>query len=185
LFPHTWLAQKNDQQCQSVNSTLFSTDVVGQVNITEVFKGQELNTEYIFCLFANFTPTPDLVSIIGVPMNYTIIHFTATDYIVSVNLIADLELAIIGTILPIEIDAFITFDSDQKVTQYDFTARRFERFFDTLIADAQPLLGTPDANTTRRRLSASFLTRGSALQLRRSAMALISNTALRLYVCHS
>lgn len=147
-FWDSWVAPGNQAQCDSINSTLFSTNVVGQVDITEVFTGQELNTEYIFCLFSNSTPTPDFVSIIGIPTNYTIIHFAANDYIVSVNLIANFELAIIGTSLPVEVDAFMTFDSDFKVTQYDFTARRFDRFFDTLIADAQPLLHTTDAAST-------------------------------------
>jgi hypothetical protein len=147
-FWNAWLVPNNNQQCQSINSTLFSTSVVGQVDITEVFTGGEVNTEYIFCLFTNSTPTPDFVSIIGSPINYTITHFAATNYIVSFSLIADLELAIIGQKLPIEIDGYMTFDSDKRVTQYDFTGRRFDRFFDTLIADAQPLLGTPDANTT-------------------------------------
>ncbi|KAL7940429.1 hypothetical protein V8C42DRAFT_349498 [Trichoderma barbatum] len=147
-FWDSWVAPENQAQCNSVNSTLFAANVVGQVDITQVFTGQELNTEYIFCLFSNSTPTPDFVSIIGIPTNYTITHFAANDYIVSVALIANFDLPIIGTSLPVEVDAFMTFDSDLKVTQYDITARRFDHFFDTLITAAQPLLGTHDAAST-------------------------------------
>ena len=47
-------------------------NVKGRIDITRTFTGAELNTEYLFGLFANLATNPDTVSLLGVPVAYTI-----------------------------------------------------------------------------------------------------------------
>lgn len=71
-------------QAQAINSTLLSEDVLGRIDITRTFKGRELNTEYLFGLFANLASvSPGAISLLGIPLSYEIVHFTANQNIVS------------------------------------------------------------------------------------------------------
>ena len=55
-------------------------DVQGRVDITRTFDGRELNTEYLFGLFANLATSPAF-SLLGVPISYEITHFAASQNI--------------------------------------------------------------------------------------------------------
>lgn len=83
-------------QAKSVNSSLLAPDVQGRVDITRTFTGQELNTEYLFGLFANIAASPDEFTLLGVPLAYEITHFAASQNIASASTRYDLssELAI-------------------------------------------------------------------------------------------
>ena len=55
-------------------------DVQGRVDITRDFNGSELNTEYLFGLFANLANSandPNAFSLLGIPTAYEIVHFVA------------------------------------------------------------------------------------------------------------
>ena len=72
------------KQAQAINSTIFSDDVQGRVDVTRTFTGRELNTEYIFGLFANLAGAkPGAITLLGVPLSYEIINFAANQNIVS------------------------------------------------------------------------------------------------------
>jgi len=141
-FWDAWVAPNNLKQCYFINSTLLSIDVIGQVDVTGVYNGQQLNTGYIFCLFTNSLPTPDYFSLIEVPINYTMIHFTAVDYIVNFAIIVDFDP--LKSSQPLEVDGSMTFDSDLKVTQYDMLMKRFDRLLDTIYIDFVVLLQAPN-----------------------------------------
>src|ERR1700760_3078749 len=64
------------KQAESINSTLLAEDVQGRIDITRTFEGRELNTEYLFGLFANLAANPNSISLLGVPISYEILHFT-------------------------------------------------------------------------------------------------------------
>ena len=49
-------------QAKEINSTLLADDVEGRIDITSTFYGRELNTEYLFGLFANLATTPGQAS---------------------------------------------------------------------------------------------------------------------------
>ena len=72
-------------QAQSINSSLLAPDVQGRVDITRTFSGQELNTEYLFGLFANLATSSDQFSLLGVPVAYEITHFAASQNIASAS----------------------------------------------------------------------------------------------------
>lgn len=72
------------KQAQAINSTIFAENVQGRVDITRTFEGRELNTEYLFGLFANLaTASPGAISLLGVPLNYEVLHFAANQNIAS------------------------------------------------------------------------------------------------------
>ncbi len=58
---------------------------MGRVDITRTFKGRELNTEYLFGLFANLAAAPGQISLLGVPLSYEILRFAANQNIVSAS----------------------------------------------------------------------------------------------------
>ena len=63
-------------------------NIQGRVDITRTFDGRELNTEYLFGLFANLaasTNDTSAFSLLGVPVGYEITHFAASQNIASAS----------------------------------------------------------------------------------------------------
>ncbi|KAI5277005.1 hypothetical protein E4T47_00013 [Aureobasidium subglaciale] len=65
----------NIAQSLSINSSLLSEDILGRVDATRDYAGRELNTEYLFGLFANIALNPDAFTLLGYPVNYTFTRF--------------------------------------------------------------------------------------------------------------
>lgn len=139
-FIDSFMYPNNIQQAKLVNSTFFSPNILGRVDATRDFKGPELNTEYIYGLFAGIpsgtspsqTPTtnaatPSTISsfftLLGLPTSYKITHFAATQNIVSTSIINTFSLPFLNTTLPIEVILWLTFTSDGRISQYDATFR--------------------------------------------------------------
>ena len=72
-------------QARAINSSLLADDVQGRVDVTRTFNGRELNTEYLFGLFANIADNPGQITLLGVPLSYEILHFAANQNIVSAS----------------------------------------------------------------------------------------------------
>lgn len=72
-------------QAKSINSTLLAEDVQGRIDITRTFDGRELNTEYLYGLFANLALSPNSITLLGIPKSYEIIHFTANQNIAAAS----------------------------------------------------------------------------------------------------
>ncbi|AEO67533.1 uncharacterized protein THITE_2144873 [Thermothielavioides terrestris NRRL 8126] len=137
-----FLYPANVKQIQSINSTLFAPNIQGRVDITRTFDGAELNTEYIFGLFAD----PTKLSLIGVPVSYNITKFAATDNIVSASTVFMFNATMFGKLIPITIDTFTTFDPETKqLTQYDATFKWMDFLFAELYAEIGTLI---HANST-------------------------------------
>ena len=68
-FWDNFIYPNNVVQLLSVNSTLFSEDVVGRVDDSRTFHGRELNTEYVFGSFATLGSTSSIVSVLGIPIS--------------------------------------------------------------------------------------------------------------------
>jgi hypothetical protein len=106
-------------QAKSINSTLLAEDVQGRIDITRTFDGRELNTEYLFGLFANLAADPHSISLLGVPISYEILHFAANEHITSAATRFMFNFTSLGLIIPIEIDSWNTWNQAGQVTQYD------------------------------------------------------------------
>ncbi|KAL4876207.1 hypothetical protein BJY04DRAFT_147447 [Aspergillus karnatakaensis] len=147
-----FLYPQNLQQINATDTSVFTEDVQGRVDITRTFDGRELNTEYNFGLFTD----PDHVSLVGVPINYTITQFAALENITSASTLFTFNATSFNnTLLPITIDTWILFTPEGKISQYDSTFRWFGWLVQTLLETAGPtLFNTTDAATTKSKLAA-------------------------------
>lgn len=82
-FLDSFIFPADQVEAKSINSSLLSEDCLGRIDITRTFKGRELNTEYLFGLFANLAETPESLNLLGVPVSYEILHFAANENVVS------------------------------------------------------------------------------------------------------
>ncbi|KAJ6088375.1 hypothetical protein N7486_009636 [Penicillium sp. IBT 16267x] len=128
-FLDAFLYPANKIQIQENTSTIFASDVQGRVDITRTFDGVELNREYIFGLFANATA----VSLLGVPIDYSITQFAANDNIASATTIVTFNATMFGVTIPVTIDTWIEFNKDGKIAQYDATFRWFDYLLNFLL----------------------------------------------------
>jgi len=126
-------------QAKSINSTLLAEDVQGRIDITRTFDGRELNTEYLFRLFANLAADPNSISLLGIPISYEILHFAANEYITSAATRFMFNFTSLGLIVPIEIDSWNTWNEAGQVTQYDGSFRYWQWTVDYIIASRYSL----------------------------------------------
>ncbi|KAF2872881.1 hypothetical protein BDV95DRAFT_605470 [Massariosphaeria phaeospora] len=120
----------NVNEVESINSTIFSDDVQGRVSDTRNFEGRELNTEYIFGLFV----PSDAVSIIGRPGDFQIIQFTANRNIASASTRVNFTFPSFNNVsFPVQIDTWLAWNSERRISQYDVTFRWFAYLLPTLI----------------------------------------------------
>lgn len=104
----------NTAQTASINSTLIAPDCLGRVDVTRQFEGQELNTEYLFGLFAAVQNSND-TTLLGFPVSYDIIHFTAKQDISSAATMVFFENNLLGG-FPIEIDTWTTWNKEGQMS---------------------------------------------------------------------
>ena len=82
-FLDAFMAPNNAIEARKINSTLLATDVQGKIDVTRTFDGRELNTEYLFGLFANLAESPGSISLLGVPMSYEVLNFVGSGNVAS------------------------------------------------------------------------------------------------------
>ncbi|OJK00937.1 hypothetical protein ASPACDRAFT_42437 [Aspergillus aculeatus ATCC 16872] len=141
-FWDNFLYPANLAQTKAINSTLFAPDIQGRVDITRVFNGSTLNTEYLFGLFSD----PTHLSLVGVPVSYSITQFTAAPNtnLASATTVVTFNATSFGNLLlPVTIDTWIMWNAAGQIEQYDATFRWFGFLVDTLVgALAQQINGT-------------------------------------------
>jgi len=120
-------------QAKSINSTLLAEGVRGRIDITRTFEGRELNTEYLFGLFANSADHPETLSLIGVPISYEILHFTANQYITSAAVRLQFNFTSLNLMVPVEIDSWNTYNAAGEITQFDVTFRYWQWLVDYVV----------------------------------------------------
>ncbi len=126
-------------QAKSINSTLLAEDVQGQIDITRTFDSRELNTEYLFGLFANLAADPNSISLLGIPISYEILYFAANEYITSAATRFMFNFTSLGLIIPIEINSWNTWNEAGQVTQYDRSFKYWQWAVDYIIASRYSL----------------------------------------------
>ncbi|KAF8862728.1 hypothetical protein BDZ45DRAFT_769025 [Acephala macrosclerotiorum] len=158
-------------QAKSINSTLLAKDVQGRIDITRTFDGRELNTEYLFGLFANLAADPNSISLLGVPISYEILHFTANEYVTSAATRFMFNFTSLGLIIPIEIDSWNTWNEAGQVTQYDGSFKYWQWTVDYIIASSAPLF-----NATSPTQAVEILTRALASSICNTAITYCNAT---------
>lgn len=154
----------NVEQARSINSSLIAEDCLGRVDLTRTFQGVELNTEYIFGLFVAGAGADAPFTLLGVPVSYEITKFAGNENIVSSSVIIQFEFEALKSIVPnltvpVEIDAWITYNAVGQIAQYDATFRWFEFLMDSMTGVAMQALNVTDPATVinifRQRLADS------------------------------
>ncbi|KAJ6016818.1 hypothetical protein N7451_000197 [Penicillium sp. IBT 35674x] len=140
-FWDAFLYPANKVQIQGNASTIFASDVQGRVDITRTFDGDELNREYIFGLFAD----PTAVSLVGIPIDYSITQFSANDNIASATTVVTFNATTFGVTIPVTIDTWMEFDKDGKIAQYDAVFRWFDYLLNYLLESTATKYNTTSA----------------------------------------
>ncbi|KAH8590849.1 hypothetical protein B0O99DRAFT_282966 [Bisporella sp. PMI_857] len=154
-FYDNFLWPADVKQAQSINSTLLAENVKGRIDITRTFEGRELNTEYLFGLFANSADHPEVISLIGVPVSYEFLHFTANQYITSVAARLQFNFTSLGLVVPVEIDSWNTYNENGEITQFDVTFRYWEWLVDYIVTASAPRLGATSKEDALLKLQAA------------------------------
>ncbi|KAL8868557.1 MAG: hypothetical protein Q9174_004912 [Haloplaca sp. 1 TL-2023] len=149
-FSDSFIYPANVDVAKSINSTLLAEDVQGRVDITRTFNGRELNTEYLFGLFANLAELGDkgATTLLGIPKGYEIVKFAANQNVVSVVTRFQFSFPLLSLTLPIEIEAWNTFNSIGQISQYDATFRYWQWTVDYLLQAAGKKFGTNSTAAT-------------------------------------
>ena len=82
-FFDTFMNPQDATEAKKINSTLLAENVQGKIDVTRTFNGRELNTEYLFGLFANLATNANEISLLGVPISYEILNFVGNQNVVS------------------------------------------------------------------------------------------------------
>ncbi|KAL2848413.1 hypothetical protein BJY01DRAFT_246425 [Aspergillus pseudoustus] len=160
-FNELWALQNNlwDQflypanlaQINATDTSVFAEDVQGRVDITRTFDDRELNNEYIFGLFSD----PEHLSLVGVPIAYSITQFAANENIASATTVFTFNATSFNsTLVPVTVDTWILYNPDGKIAQYDATFRWFGWLLDTILeAAGRTLFNTTDPLATESHLA--------------------------------
>lgn len=133
LFLNNFTYPYNAEQAESINSTLFAENVQGRVDVTRTFDGRELNTEYMFGLFANLAANPNAISLLGVPLSYEIVQFAANQYITSATARILFNFTSINVLTNVEVGLWHAWNSEGQVMMYDATFKWFEWLLDFVV----------------------------------------------------
>ncbi|KAL8919467.1 MAG: hypothetical protein Q9208_006752 [Pyrenodesmia sp. 3 TL-2023] len=137
------------KQAQSINSTLLAENVQGRIDITRTFNGRELNTEYLFGLFANLaTENPGAISLLGVPMSYEVLHFAANQNVASALTRFQFNFTALNLVVPVEIDTWNAFNAQGEIIQYDATFKYWQWTVDYLLQKAGQRYGAKSTQAT-------------------------------------
>ncbi|KAK0202087.1 hypothetical protein DFS33DRAFT_1047010 [Desarmillaria ectypa] len=132
------------------NASTLADNVVGRIDITTNFVGQELNIEYLYGLFLEGA-TANTTQLIGTPVTTAPQALVVEQPVVYVSFITDLLFSTVNLTLPIQIDVILRFDDEtMKVTSYDATLRRWSQAWDYYIPLLVPKVAEElmAANTT-------------------------------------
>lgn len=137
----------NAKQVEAVNSSLIAEDCLGRVDVTRNFDGVELNTEYMFGLFSVNADADAPFTLLGVPISYKVTKFVANQNIVSSSTIVQFNISAFGMVVPVEIDAWFTFNAAGQLAQYDATFRWFDFLLATMVESTMAAMNV--TNRTR------------------------------------
>jgi hypothetical protein len=152
IYPH------NVKEALSVNSTLFSEDVIGRVDDSRTFYGRELNTEYVFGSFAALGSNTSIVSVLGLPIRHENLRFATNKNIVSVTELVLFNLTLVNRIVPVQIDIWFAFNVQEQIIAYDVSFRWFAWLFDRILQSVRgDGYDRPDNFTTKSTLKSSLV----------------------------
>ena len=126
LYERFWQAftfPNNIDQLMSINSTLFAEEVIGRVDVSRMYVGRELNTEYIFGSFSDSGYNPDLTTVLGAPLSHRTMRFATNGNIISASELVVFNTSLNGRTVPIQVDGWLLFNDQGEIVKYDTTFR--------------------------------------------------------------
>lgn len=127
IYPH------NVDEALSLNSTLFSEDVIGRVDDSRTFYGRELNTEYVFGSFATLGTNGSIMSILGVPIDHENIRIATHQNMMSVTERVLFNITFLNMVVPVQIEMWFAFNAQEEIIAYDTSFRWFTWLFDDIL----------------------------------------------------
>ncbi|EEB92225.1 hypothetical protein MPER_09297 [Moniliophthora perniciosa FA553] len=106
----------------------FADNVVGRVDVTTTFVGQQLNIEYFFGTFYT-SAQQNTTQLIGSATNVTIAELVLQPPLVWASLVTDFAYRTIEQTYPLQVDVLFRLDENLLITSYDATLRRFPQLF--------------------------------------------------------
>jgi hypothetical protein len=125
-FHQAFIYPNNLAEANKVNSTLFSENCQGNVDITRTFVGRELNTEYVFGAFARVGKTNSL-NLLGVPLSWNMTHWSGYQNTVTCAVTIQMHIPQLNVALPLEIWSWLTFNVGRFVPNIFQYANRMHR----------------------------------------------------------
>ncbi|KAL8635824.1 MAG: hypothetical protein Q9228_006722 [Teloschistes exilis] len=148
-FLDNFIYPANIKVAKSINSTIFAENVQGRVDVTRTFEGRELNTEYLFGLFANLAAAKDgAITLLGVPLSYEVVHFAANMNVVSALTRFQFNFTALNLVIPVEIGTWNTYNAQGQITQYDASFKYWQWAFDYLLQAAAKKFATNSTQAT-------------------------------------
>ncbi|GAA5986662.1 hypothetical protein JCM11641_001355 [Rhodosporidiobolus odoratus] len=153
------------------NTDLMAEDVVGRLDVTTTFLGQELNIEYLFGLFYNIRDDTS-TGIIGYPKSHTITSLIIEPPVAYYSAVVELEYATINRTISIQADFITAWNDDLKMISWDATLRRWSQGFRYIISQIAPQIAkelgeTYDPATTN---TSAIMAQKAATELCATAM---------------
>ncbi|PYI07349.1 hypothetical protein BO78DRAFT_91510 [Aspergillus sclerotiicarbonarius CBS 121057] len=155
LTTHFWdnfLYPTNIAHINPNDSSIFSDNVQGRVDVTRTFNNRDLNNEYIFGLFSQ----PTHPGIFGVPIAYNITQFAATQDTAASTTVITFNISTFDLVIPGVITAWLQFNSAGQVTQYDAVFRWLDLLFNQILQAAGRKFHTSDATEIQSRVAGLF-----------------------------
>lgn len=129
----------SSKEAASINSTLFADNVQGRVDITNTFDGPELNTEYVFGLFANIAKN-NTFNLLPVPISSQPRGLIINGNIAATSSVINFRHAATGIEMPMVVDTWIRVNDEGKIDQYEATFKRHDWYFDVLYGLLTPFV---------------------------------------------
>ncbi|GAA5861434.1 hypothetical protein JCM1840_005368 [Sporobolomyces johnsonii] len=110
-------------------SDILADDIVGRVDVTTTFEGNELNVEYLFGFFGEIQKDVNSTSIIGYPVSQEIQALVVEPPLVYFSAVVQLAYPTIGYNFPVQIDMTTEWNDELKMVSYDAVFRRWPQAY--------------------------------------------------------
>jgi hypothetical protein len=108
-FHDAFIYPNNLAEATKINSSIFSEDCQGNIDVTRPFIGRELNTEYVFGSFGNVGKTQTL-NLLGVPLSWNMTHWSGIQNNANFAVTFQMFIPVLNITLPLEIWTWVTFN---------------------------------------------------------------------------
>ncbi|KAF8325792.1 uncharacterized protein EI90DRAFT_2931113, partial [Cantharellus anzutake] len=126
--------------------SFFSPGVVGRVDGTITLNGSQPSMEYVYGLLSQLSQTSE-PSLFGIPSSLTTQSMSVEPPVVAASVIVNFTYNSINFVLPLQVDMWVVFDDDLKISSFDVAFRNRPAAFDYVLPKLVPWI-SQQINTT-------------------------------------